>query len=295
MPGLRRVVVGSGARALRSCLSATSAGEWGRFEMAGDWIKFRKSLVRDPRVIIVSRTCHAARVTVVGALVTLWCLADDYAEDSGLLPGYTCADIDALVEVPGFCLALPPDWMIIQDESLYLPGYKEHNGITAKSRSQAAERQRRHRSVTHVSRSERDKSVTREEKRREEKNINTNPPPPSEKIREPTKPKPGNVPFADAFLPPELDTPDFRALWVRWAKHRKEIRHPLTETMVAAELLDLAAKGIQRATAMIEHTIFKGWQGLREPESGSNGHTNGEPGESLTERVAKAFNAPRIT
>lgn len=144
--------------------------------MADDWIKFRKKLPRDPRVLVASRKCHATRVTICGALVALWCLADDYAEDSGLLPGYTSEDIDREVELPGFCLSLPPDWFELRDGSVYLPNYQEHNGRTARQRAQATGRKQRQRGRENESRAQRDESVTREEKNREEEKNPPNPP-----------------------------------------------------------------------------------------------------------------------
>jgi hypothetical protein len=137
--------------------------------VADDWIKVRSALPTDGRVKVVSRTCHATTVTVFGALVTLWCLGDTHANDEGLLHGYTAEDIDALVGIPGFCDALPADWIDISGEWVKLPDYQEHNGTTAKARAQATKRKRRERTVTLESRSHRDTSVTREEKRREEK------------------------------------------------------------------------------------------------------------------------------
>ena len=138
--------------------------------MAGEWIKFRKSLVRDGRVRIVSRNCHAKTVTVIGALVTLWTLADDYADEDGVLLGYTAEDLDAEVDVPGFAEALPAEWLDTTGEFLKLPDYQQHNGTTAKARAQAADRKRRERSrnaatsVAKPSRGNRDKTATREEK-----------------------------------------------------------------------------------------------------------------------------------
>ncbi len=136
--------------------------------MAGDWIKFRKSLIKDGRVRIVSRSCHAPVTHVVGALVTLWSLADEYAEENGCLYGYTSDDINAEVGIESFCESLPDCWIDLSGEWVKLPEYQQHNGDTAKKRAQDQERQKRHRSVTKTSRNERDKSVTREEKNRED-------------------------------------------------------------------------------------------------------------------------------
>jgi len=136
---------------------------------ANDWIKVRTVLPTDGRLRIASRKCHASTVTVFGALVTLWCLADSHANENGELIGYTADDIDTLVELPGFCASLPTDWLDISGEFVKLPNYQEHNDSTGKSRALATKRQKAHRAVTQTSRSERDTSVTREEKKREEK------------------------------------------------------------------------------------------------------------------------------
>ncbi|MCK5226427.1 MAG: hypothetical protein KAQ89_06875 [Planctomycetes bacterium] len=136
--------------------------------MAGDWIKFRKVLLRDGRVRIVSRTCHAPVTHIVGALVTLWAFADDYADESGVLFGYTIDDINNEVGIKKFCESLPECWIDLSGEWVKLPEYQEHNGSTGKKRAQDQARQKRHRSVTDTSRSNGDKKATREEKRRED-------------------------------------------------------------------------------------------------------------------------------
>lgn len=140
--------------------------------MAGDWIKLRTALPDDGRLRIVAKKCHASSVTTLGALVTLWCLADAHAAEDGTLLGYDAAAIDEKVNLLGFCAALPSDWIDLSGEWVKLPEYQEHNGSTAKARAQTTKRKRKERTVTSVtdkSRSDRDVSVTREEKRREEK------------------------------------------------------------------------------------------------------------------------------
>lgn len=119
--------------------------------MAGDWIKLRTSLATDGRVRIVAKTLkkgnalgnattNAYSVTVLGALVTLWSLADAQADEDGALVGYDFDDIDDLVGVPGFCNALPDDWISEEGGWIKLPNYQEHNGKNAKKRAQTAKR-----------------------------------------------------------------------------------------------------------------------------------------------------------
>ncbi len=79
------------------------------------------------------------------------------------------------------------------------------------------------------------------------------------------KPK-AKAPEPLAF-PDPLDVPDFHEAWQRWEKHRREIKHPLTPSMRKTQLKTLASWGLRRAIACIDHTIFKGWQGLREPDA----------------------------
>ena len=140
--------------------------------MADDWIKFRKKLWRDGRVVTLSRKCRAARATVIGGLVALWSLADDFADAQGVLQGYTALDLDAEIGIENFCACLPPDWYTEVEGLPQLPRYHEHNGTTAKARALNSRRQ-------NLSRSARDKSATRgEEIRRDKKRKGKTPLPP---------------------------------------------------------------------------------------------------------------------
>ncbi len=60
---------------------------------------------------------------------------------------------------------------------------------------------------------------------------------------------------------------EFAEAWQDWNNHRKEIKKPLKPTQIEKQLEELRAIGEQRAIAMINHTITKGWQGLREPDA----------------------------
>lgn len=206
--------------------------------MASDWIKVRTVLPTDGRLRVVSRKCHALTVTVFGALVTLWCLADSHADENGELIGYTPDDIDALVGVPGFTAALPKDWIDLSGEFVKLPEYQEHNGTSGKARAQAAKRQKAHRSVTVASRSERDTSVTREEKKREEK---------KEKKA---------APVADLFLDVDPQVAeDFIAM-------RKAKGAPVTATAVNGIRTEATKAGLTLESAL-RMCCERGWRGFK--------------------------------
>jgi len=68
-------------------------------------------------------------------------------------------------------------------------------------------------------------------------------------------------------------SPEFSESWNKWIKYRKEIKKQITPTMAESQLKNLAAMGEKRAIAMIENTIGKGWQGLREESENFFGST----------------------
>ena len=76
--------------------------------------------------------------------------------------------------------------------------------------------------------------------------------------------KEGNKEEESASLP--FCSLEFEKAWTDWIAHRKEIRKPLKPTQIRKQLEELAAIGESRAIATINHTITKGWQGLREPD-----------------------------
>ena len=192
-------------------------------------------LPTDGRLKIASRKCHALPVTVFGALVTLWCLADSHASENGELVGYTCDDIDTYVGVPGFCHSLPCDWIDTDGEYVKLPEYQEHNGTTGKTRAQASKRQKKHRDVTEVSRSKRDASVTRGEEIREEKK---------------------STPEVDLFdgVDPQV-VADFKAL-------RKQHKAAITPTALAGIKREASKAGLTLNSALAM-CCERGWRGFK--------------------------------
>jgi hypothetical protein len=104
--------------------------------MAGDWIKMRTSLPRDPRVIRISSALHADRLRTIGGLLSAWCLFDEQTPD-GRLDGYTPDLLDELVGLPGIAKAMEMvGWLSIGDGFLEVPRFDEHNGKSAKRRAQ---------------------------------------------------------------------------------------------------------------------------------------------------------------
>ena len=60
----------------------------------------------------------------------------------------------------------------------------------------------------------------------------------------------------------------FSEAWSLFRTHRSQIKKPLTPAAEQMQLKQLGLMGETRAIIAIEHTIAKGWQGIREPEKG---------------------------
>jgi uncharacterized phage protein (TIGR02220 family) len=133
--------------------------------MAGDWIKMRSDLQTHPKVVRMASALKADRLRVVGGLHAVWSLFDMHSED-GVLDGYTRDALDESIGFAGFSEAMiKVGWLSTDGESLMVPRFDEHNGQSAKRRSQETQRKRESRKE---SASDADKMRSREEKRREE-------------------------------------------------------------------------------------------------------------------------------
>lgn len=151
--------------------------------MAGEWIKVRRSLRRDPRVMAIAdhlaenrsfinwitdpmrEQCDVTvyeyvtrdvtvRVTV-SALIEVWCTANEAGEPDGddlVMRHCTLDALDLMADMPGIGEAMAAvDWAIQEQDArgkpcVRLPKFLNHNTpASERHRSPAAERQRRYR------------------------------------------------------------------------------------------------------------------------------------------------------
>lgn len=131
--------------------------------MAGDWIKMRKSLLGDPRVVRIMSALRADRFRTIGGLFSAWCLLDEQTED-GMLQGYTAEVFDEVVGIQGLAKAMQSvGWLVISPQGVAAPNFTEHNGKSAKRRDQENVRKM---SARHADKLQTESAL---EKRREEK------------------------------------------------------------------------------------------------------------------------------
>jgi hypothetical protein len=147
--------------------------------MAGDWIKVEKATARKPEVMAVADALGIHVDHAFGLCVRFWFWCDDQMTDGHAL-SVTNVTLDASFGHAGFASALVKvGWLRVRNGSLEVPNFDRHLSESAKNRALSGRRQQKRRgeTVTEMSRSERDKCVTREEKsKREELHTHTGPP-----------------------------------------------------------------------------------------------------------------------
>jgi 5-methylcytosine-specific restriction endonuclease McrA len=105
--------------------------------MAGDWIKWVKGLSRRREVIVTARKLGLSRREVASACMEMWEWADDETVD-GHVKGATREDIDSMLEIPGFSVALEASevgWLRVNSQGVTFPRWERNNGDSAKRRA----------------------------------------------------------------------------------------------------------------------------------------------------------------
>lgn len=145
-----------------------------------NWIKVEKATARKPEVLRIADILGIHPDHAFGLCVRFWCWCDDNMTSQKChAPSVTFVTLDTAFGHAGFCQALVEvRWLIVENGVLSIPHFDRHLGESAKTRDLSAERKRKQRknshensvtNVTEMSRSDRDKSVTRGEERRGDK------------------------------------------------------------------------------------------------------------------------------
>jgi hypothetical protein len=225
------------------------------------WIKFDKELpesIRIRRVVRKLKESNALRgvtdrneallvTQCIGALVRLWIYADSHIDNDNRIVA-TFDEIDDLVGLPGFASSLPGDWLVrVDEETVELPDFLEHNGSSAKQRRDNAQRQARWR--------ERQKSqeVTR--------NVT---PSNARNAARPDQTKTREEALAEARSVPGLDVKAFD----RFVTYRAERKPAIKTISLVAAATELAKFGPQQSD-VVQNSVANGYQGFYAPKSGA--------------------------
>ena len=135
--------------------------------MAGDWIKMRTDLARDPAVVGIAADTGLDEFAVVGRLHAIWSWADEQTENGNAV-SVTETWIDRYISCAGFARSMQKHhWLDISEGGIAIPNFSRHNGKSAKTRALTRKRVGEHRNAVSVTVALPEKR--REEKRREEK------------------------------------------------------------------------------------------------------------------------------
>lgn len=234
--------------------------------MSGDWIKMRKSLLTDPRVIRISSALKADRLRTIGGLFSAWCLLDEQTID-GHLSGYSPEIFDEIVFFPGLARQMAAvGWLEIKDGEIVATEFSKHNGQSAKKRAQD--------SVRKMSAREADKTRTdsgqkadqrREEKRIEEreknreenriKDTHTNTDAGEPRISVSARPQRTRRPSVAIGLPHDIT----ESHWRDWTACR---RKPVTESVMEGLRREAAKAGIT-ADEAVQIAAERQWEGFK--------------------------------
>lgn len=141
-----------------------------------NWIKVRSNLRTSPKVVIVASRLSVTPITALGAICTAWMLADEHADEHGLLRGIDINALDGMIGIDGLGEAMAKvGWIEAAEDGVQFINYEKHNGSTAKSRARDQQRKQSARACPKKPGQKKDKAGTREEKNRErEDNIEDN-------------------------------------------------------------------------------------------------------------------------
>lgn len=253
--------------------------------MAGDWIKMRSALLQSPKLISMARTLHdsaefrewmtpggdgdcngqivsddALRCVTCALLLRVWSASREHGIFDGddlVLPCIALSDLDVMAGVSGFGDAMyGVGWAEEVEDGVSLPNFREYNLPIEPRDKQKAYRERLKRKAS--------QTVTKALRKPRNKKV--------------TSLLSSSLVFSSLLssgrIPEVLREESFGKSWDRWVQHRHEKKSDLHDTMADAQLKMLAAKGLEAAVTMIEHTITMGWQGLRDPEPKPS---NGKP------------------
>jgi hypothetical protein len=216
------------------------------------WIKWEKDLESDPRVLRMARElkriCNALPfhpVTLAcGGLLRMWSYADSHIrEDDTLDLGRS--ELDEIIGIEGFCSLLPADWLVeINENTVELPNFQEHNGVEAKRRALTQKRVQRHRNAGSVTEELPDQDQTRLDQK---------------KAAEPL------------VLHENLPTQE----WDEWLAHRREKRLSMSPRALKKQLKLLSEYDTESQRKIIDTSINAGWEGLFPLKDKAPKHANG--------------------
>jgi hypothetical protein len=254
--------------------------------MAGDWIPMRLDLCDDPAVLEMADIIDQPDEYVVGCLHKVWSWASRNCHD-GTVTGVTILSLSRAVKLPTAVAAMAKVGWLVEGKGedgrpfISFPKWENWLSKSAKARLQNSMNQRnarelkeleaakaakeRHDSVTALSLSDRDKTVTTVQKSTVEKSIEEKPPlsPKGETAKPPKEPRKPKETIGQFDIPPRLDSPEVREALEAWERMRRNIGHPIRDRGNVCRGWDQAYRDRDHLLACINLTTANEWQGIK--------------------------------
>ncbi len=245
--------------------------------MAENWIKVRKSLKSDMRVIRSARDLGVSVNEYFGALVAFFCWADEHSADGGL-PGLLIDDIDdpMIGGLPGLGSSLESiGWITTDDEGLMINGFDQHMSQSAKRR--ATDLKRKHsanfpQTFRNETENNRKESGTDKSKSKSKSN---------------TKSKSAAV-FDWSNAPQGLNTPKVQSAMEEWHAYRRECGWSTWKPVTIKTKLAEYENRPDELIAAVRHSIGNGWRGIFPNKN----NTNGRAGGLTHAQICDSYNHP---
>jgi hypothetical protein len=157
------------------------------------------------------------------------------------------------------------NWLSKSAKARLQNSMNQRNARELKELEAAKAAKERHDSVTGLSLSDRDKTVTTEQKSTEEKNIGEKPPlsPKGETAKLPKEPRKPKETIGQFDIPPRLDCPEVREALEAWERMRRNIGHPIRDRGNVCRGWDQAYRDRDHLLACINLTTANEWQGIK--------------------------------
>ena len=106
------------------------------------WIKWDKGLAKKPEIYRIAKIMGISRREAATACMEAWEWADDTMDVDGRVDA-TVDAIDDAAGLPGLAKAMQEVGWLAEGDTVYMPGYAEHNGPTGRTRDLKNARQAR--------------------------------------------------------------------------------------------------------------------------------------------------------
>jgi hypothetical protein len=265
--------------------------------MAGDWIKMRPSLLTNPKVNGIARILEESRdvgrvlssgfngpmfeivsrnvmrYVTVSSLLVIWGAANEHTRD-GVFKNADLSDIDDMVGIPGFGLAMEAVGWLVYDEnesSVCLPNFNEYNTVAASRSASAksgAERQRAYRERKKGKERYENSDVTSDvtsDRREEIEKSNISSSLRSEDIAHSQEPEPKSPKSRVSITAQQMvaTLPGLTAeVASEYLQYRSSKRAKLTPNAWAVIAKEIVKSGMRPDAALAE-AMAAGWQGLK--------------------------------